>query len=316
MKSSASLSSEKTVRSPLPPTRSEPPASWSHRELWEGVRAALKALPAYFHSDTFIEGVDATDVFTLSGALGATIETQVVATLNQIRNVWDKDGRYSTFTFVRQSQTFPDVILRNLADEAAPPIMGIELKGWYLLAKEAEPSLRFTQSEKACAEADLIMVVPWVLSSVISGRPKIYPPYIESAKYVAQFRNYHWQFLKRGDGDNRITPPEKAAPYPRKSDPTTDRPVSDGGKNFGRIARTGIMDEYLAVMLSQPVCGNRARHWLDFFKLFQENATDEAISAGLERLRGQVDVMASSPAKESVLAILSSLEHHLSLLHS
>jgi hypothetical protein len=276
---------------------------------------ALKALPAYFHSDTFIEGVDATDVFTLSGALGATIETQVVATLNQIRNVWDKDGHYSTFTFVRQAQTFPDVILRNLADETAPPIMGIELKGWYLLAKEAEPSLRFTQSEKACADADLILVVPWVLSNVISGRPKIYPPYIESAKYAAQYRNYHWQFLKRSDGDNRIAIPEIAAPYPRKSEQTTDRAIADGGKNFGRIARTGIMDEYLSVMLSQPVCGIRARHWLDFFKLFQENATDESISAGLERLRGQVDVMPPSPAKESVLAVLLSLEQHLNLLH-
>ena len=48
-------------------------------------------------------------------------------------------GRYSTYTFVRQSQTFPDVILRNLADESDPPIMGIELKGWYLFAKKAEP---------------------------------------------------------------------------------------------------------------------------------------------------------------------------------
>ena len=306
--------SSKQTAIPEPPSKSSPSDDWSHKELWLGVQSALKALPAYFHSDTFIEGVDATDVFTLSGALGATIETQVVATLNRIRNVWDKDGRYSTYTFVRQSQTFPDVILRNLADETEPPIMGIELKGWYLLAKEAEPSLRFTQSEGACADADLIMVVPWVLSSVISGRPRIYAPYIEGAQYIARYRNYHWQHLKRGGGDNRINHPEKAAPYPKKSDPTTDQPVSDAGKNFGRIARSGIMDEYLSVMLAQPVCGIRARHWLEFFKLFQENATDEAISAGLERLRGQIDAMSPSPTKESVLAIVASLEQHLGLL--
>lgn len=303
----------KQAVTPVPPTKSSPSDGWTHKDLWLGVQSALKALPAYFHSDTFIEGVDATDVFTLSGALGATIETQVVATLNRIRNVWDKNGRYSTYTFVRQSQTFPDVILRNLADESEPPIMGIELKGWYLLAKEAEPSLRFTQSERACADADLIMVVPWVLSSVISGRPRIYAPYIEGAKYIARYRNYHWQFLKRGK-DNRIIFPENAAPYPKKSDPTTDQPVSDVGKNFGRIARSGIMNEYLSVMLAQPVCGIRARHWLEFFKLFQENATDEAISAGLERLRGQINVMAPSPTKESVLAIVASLEQHLGFL--
>ena len=167
----------KNPASPLP-APSEPAATWPHRPLWDGVKNALMALPAHFHSDTFIEGVDATDVFTLNSALGATIESQVVATLNAMRSVWDKADTYRTYTFVRQPQSFPDVVLRNLADKDEPPLMGIELKGWYLLAKEGEPSLRFTQTEAACADADLIMVVPWVLSSVISGRPRIYTPYI------------------------------------------------------------------------------------------------------------------------------------------
>jgi hypothetical protein len=296
----------------LPPV--EPDDSWPHKTLWSGVKAALRSLPAYFHSDTFIEGVNATDVFTLNAALGATIETQVVATLNQIRSVWDKNGSYSTYTFIRQPQSFPDVILKDLANESAPPIIGIELKGWYLLAKEREPSLRFTQTEKACADADLIMVVPWVLSSVISGHPIIFTPFIESAKFAARHRNYHWQSTKGDKGDNRIDIPKNVSPYPKKSDETTDTPHSDKGGNFGRIARTGIMDEYLALILVQPVCGIKAIHWIEFFNIFHQDATDDQIAAAFQRLRKRVDELPPSPAHASLLAVLTSLEEHWSHL--
>jgi hypothetical protein len=51
----------------------------------------------------------APDVFTLASALGATIEEEVVQTLNRMRQVWDPDQEYQTYGFVRQPQTFPDV---------------------------------------------------------------------------------------------------------------------------------------------------------------------------------------------------------------
>ncbi len=303
----------KPPASPLP-APSEPAASWPHRPLWDGVKNALMALPAHFHSDTFIEGVDATDVFTLNSALGATIESQVVATLNAMRSVWDKADAYRTYAFVRQPQSFPDVVLRNLADKTSSPLMGIELKGWYLLAKEGEPSLRFTQTESACADADLIMVVPWVLSSVFSGRPRIYTPYIVGAKYAAQYRNHYWKHLRGSTDNTDIVIPEKAAPYPRKSDKTADKPVVDGGKNFGRVARTGIMDEYLALMAVQPVCGIKAVHWLEFFKIFHQDVTDDEIRASFERLRAKAGEIASSPLRETVLVLLADLESHLEQL--
>ena len=47
------------------PKPCEPARDWPHRALWEGVKDALMALPAHFHSDTFIEGMDATDVPSL-----------------------------------------------------------------------------------------------------------------------------------------------------------------------------------------------------------------------------------------------------------
>ena len=290
--------------------RIEPSDTWPHKKLWRGVLDALKALPAHFHSDTFIEGVNATDVFTLNSALGATIENQVVETLNTIRSVWDPDNAYGTYLFVRQPQSFPDVVLKNLSDETAKPIMGIELKGWYLLAKEAEPSLRFQQTSAACAEADVIMVVPWVLNSVISGRPRIYSPYIESAKYAAAYRNWHWKQMRGDGGASEIRIPSIAEPYPRKADATNDQPQSDKGKNFGRIARTGLMDDYLAKMQLQPVCGIRAAYWLEFFKIFHQDATDGQIEKALDRLRAKVDGIPESAQKRSFLEVLSVLEAH------
>lgn len=301
---------ESKKQTPMDIKRVEPSDAWPHKRLWHGVLDALRALPAHFHSDTFIEGVNATDVFTLNLALGATIENQVVETLNTIRSVWDPDNDYGTYLFVRQPQSFPDVVLKNLSDEMAKPIMGIELKGWYLLAKEAEPSLRFQQTSAACAEADVIMVVPWVLNSVISGRPRIYSPYIESAKYAAAYRNWHWKQM-RGEGvASEIRIPSNAEPYPRKADATNDQPQSDKGKNFGRIARTGLMDDYLAKMQLQPVCGIRAAYWLEFFKIFHQDATDEQIEKALDRLRAKVDGIPESAQKRSFLDVLSVLEAH------
>lgn len=290
--------------------RIEPSNSWAHKRLWLGVRDALKALPAHFHSDTFIEGVNATDVFTLNSALGATIENQVVETLNTIRSVWDPENRYGTYLFVRQPQSFPDVVLKNLSDESADPIMGIELKGWYLLAKEAEPSMRFQQTKRACADADLIMVVPWVLNSVISGRPRIYSPYIESAGYAAEYRNMHWKAMRGSGPDSAIVEPKEASPYPRKADATNDQAASDRGGNFGRIARSGLMDEYLERMRIQPVCGIRALYWLEFFKIFHQDATDVQIRKALDRLRAKADGIGESMQKKRFLDVLSALEAH------
>ncbi|HTU91770.1 MAG TPA: hypothetical protein VMF69_16935 [Gemmataceae bacterium] len=84
--------------------------------------------------------------------MGANIEEQVVRTLNLIRSTWDADGRYALYSFVRRPQTFPDVRLRKASGDET--LMGVELKGWYLLAKEGEPSLRFQATAAACAKQD------------------------------------------------------------------------------------------------------------------------------------------------------------------
>ena len=228
---------------PSAPSRDRPATNDDHYQLYQNVREAISSLPVYFRTETHISGIMATDLHTLNTVLGATIEEQVVRTLNLIRNTWDPGESYALYSFVRQAQTFPDVLLRSTSSEEI--ILGVELKGWYMLAKEAEPSLRFQATASACAKRDLIVVVPWVLGNVISGSPILFEPFVESAKYAADYRNYHWQHVRKTRQDPHIEIPSGVDPYPSKADQILDRPRSDGGGNFGRLARTGMMDSYI-----------------------------------------------------------------------
>jgi len=301
------------------PKRKSPADSWKHFKLYSRVKEAIKALPAHFKTDTFIEGISATDIFTLNSVLGATIENQVVATLNQMRPIWDPDEQYMLYSFVRQSQTFPDVKLMKtpgtVQQDAEAVLMGIELKGWYLLAKEGEPSFRFVVTPAACASQDMIVVVPWALSNVISGSPRAFAPYIEIARYAAEYRNYHWQHLREAKSDPRITQPKGVRPYPTKSDNIADKPFSDGGSNFGRFARTGIMDQYLAGAKSETLCGVSAEHWLNFFKIFQEQTDPGYVLSEIEKLGNHIRAQStkgSDPSSlDSVNKLLSGLRELL-----
>jgi hypothetical protein len=72
-----------------------------------------------------------------------------------------------------------------------------------------------------------VAIVPWFLTNLISGRPKAVAPFIESAKYAAEYRNWHWQHkMKKQPGvKTDITSPtgEGVRPYP-----------PDKGQEFGQ----------------------------------------------------------------------------------
>ena len=254
------------MATPAPPTRQEP-ADWQHYELWIRVRDAIRALPDYFKTSTNIEGILGPDIFTLNSVLGATIEEQIVRTLNDLRPVWDPDKQYQTYAFVRQPQCFPDVVLRQKTN-GQNILMGIELKGWYLLASEAEPSLRFYATPAVCNPWDLLVVVPWALSNVLAGSPIAYAPFIETARFCAQRRNYYWEYERKAKGDTGVILSTHTTPYPKKSDPISDRAVADAGGNFGRIARYGVMDAYVDEMMQTDLAGIPAAAWLEFFRNF------------------------------------------------
>ena len=296
---------------PQPPGRKLPDNDWEHIQLYRNVREAIASLPIYFRTETQISGIMATDLHTLNTVLGATIEEQVVRTLNLIRNAWDPDEKYALYSFVRQAQTFPDVLLRRASD--GDVLMGIELKGWYLLAKEAEPSLRFQATSAACAIQDLIVVAPWSLGNVISGSPMLFEPFVESAKFAAEYRNHHWQHIRQTRLSPEIELSEGVAPYPNKSDHILDRPVADSGHNFGRLARTGLMDSYINKVNDVYLCGIKSVHWREFLKIFQEGTTDLEAQAALVRLKAKVEAteFTSSEIARSALRILTEVERLL-----
>ncbi len=208
----------------------------------------------------------ATDIFTLNATLAATIEEAVVKTLNSLRSLWDPSSEYDAYSFVRQPQTFPDVVLRRRGN-GVDVLLGIELKGWYLLAKEEAPTFRFTVSEAACNPQDFLVVMPWVLSNILAGSPLLLRPFVESSLYCARRRNYYWLYERKAGQDiGSIEVSDSAAPYPSAKSNITDRATKDAGNNFGRLARYGLMHDYVVEMRSTLIRGIPVKDWQAFFK--------------------------------------------------
>ncbi|MCP9496580.1 MAG: hypothetical protein MSG64_19255 [Pyrinomonadaceae bacterium MAG19_C2-C3] len=274
---------------------------WNHTKLYNAVRETLFALPAYFKSSLNITGVLATDLYTFNSALGATIENQIVEALNELRRLWDADNEYLDYRFVRQAQRFPDVILRSAAPgKDADVLMGIELKGWYALAKEREPSFRYTVSPAVTAPWDLLTVYPWALSEVISGQPQVFQPFVTSAHYAAELRNWYWQHGMTSRGDKSINISTVNRFYPAKSDMISDQPASDSGNNFGRLARYGIMEKYMSELREEQLSGIPLDAWQRFLSSFREDRSEDAITREIDRLISDVGHKTTALSTEDV----------------
>lgn len=287
---------------PIPPepTPTEPSINWEHYALWEAVRSALFTLPSRFDSELVVSGVLATDLFAFNSSLGATIEEQLVASLNRLRVVWDPDEQYAQYSFERQPQTFPDVVLRHSDPSHQPRIlMGIELKGWYVLAKEREPSFRYKVTPAVCAPADLLVVVPWALSRVISGSPQVFSPFVMGARQAAEYRNWYWQHGRTSQGDKGINLSAATSHYPKKSDAISDRPNSDSG-NFGRLARSRVMDAYIAELFDDRLAGIPLSAWQRFLAIFTESHSATDVSNGIDRLAASFSKSAEPANGDSI----------------
>lgn len=278
-----------------------PQAAWPHFELYGRVKNALHALPLRFRTALRVAGISAVDLFTLNTPLGAAIEQSVVDSLNDVREIWDPNGQYKLYSFIRQAQVFPDVRLETTAPgipAADRVLMGIELKGWFVLAKEGEPSFRYTASPAVCAPQDLLVVYPWTLDEVVSGSPRLLRPFIEEARYAAEHRNYYWTELRgvpKPAAD--VTPAQHQAPYPAKAQKFNDKAVDDSGGNFGRVARGGLMTEWIEELLTLPLSGIPAKHWQAFLKIFADGTKSATIDRGLTNIRNAAQ-NAGLPADE------------------
>lgn len=267
---------EKVKRYPLPEND-------ERTVLRDGVLRALRAVPMHFVSTINIEGLSATDLFAMNTLLGGTIEEQTVATLNATRAIWDPNGKWADYEFKRYAESFPDVRLER--NDGEIPLIGIELKGWYLLAKEEIPSFRFKASANAMTVWDLIAVFPWSLSNVISGKPVLESPYIEQAKYAADLRTHYWEH--RSVNAQPVEHPD-THPYPEPGSSYSDIVHDDRGNNFGRIARIrGLMDDFIKETMQTTLAGIEARWWVQFLKLFDERSDETTIRTRFERLAQQ-----------------------------
>lgn len=280
------------MNKPSPPRpQNGPDKSWEHYQLYKRIVDSLYALPDNFATSLFIEGIPATDLFTLNTALGAAIEQSVVDSLNNLRDFWDPDKRYADYYFVRQSQRFPDVILKtdNPAKESASILMGIELKGWFVLSKEGEPSFRYEINPDCCADADLLVVLPWLFDSVISGKPVLMTPILTEAKYAAQQRNYHWEWIRKKTRNQDqslrgIIYAQHKEYYPPREAKTSDKAKTDRGNNFGRIARCGIFTQEVEDRLAEKALGIPVDAWRRFIQIFSDGVSAQNIEINLSNL--------------------------------
>ena len=243
------------------PTRKEPDTDWEHHDLWSKVKSAAQELDTYFKSTITVSGINVTEIYSFGSVLGLTIEEEVVRSLNVMRSKWD-DGSYSDYKFTRQAQTFPDMIFTDGKDI----LFGIELKSWYILSKESEPSFRLKANKNACTDKDLIMLVPWCLSNVLSGTPITFKPVVDSVRYYCEYRNYWWKHVKNTEDTTEIEEPTNVKPYPEARAYISDSPLSDKGNNFGRIARMGILEDFKDQMAKESLLGVKVHDWRNFFK--------------------------------------------------
>jgi hypothetical protein len=288
---------------PGPPQEPQLPEDDPRTHLVQRVRSALMVLPGFFEFGTHFEGIDATDLFSLNSVLGASIEGQVVRTLNKMRNEWDPDEQWTGYRFVRQSQTFPDVLLARQGAGPFAIAMGIELKGWYLLSKEGVGSFRFQVTPAACSIFDLIMIVPWRLSNIMSGTPVASEPWVASALYAAELRNHWWQYVRETKYPLGIIHPADVQPYPTKDMSILDVPEYDGGGNFGRLPRVvGLMTDFVAAAKTQEALGIPISDWISFLQLHSENSDPEATAEYLlQELRSGTQARSEEAAQQVLL---------------
>lgn len=235
------------------------------RSLYARVRKALLMVPGAFRCPLTITGIPFNNLFSFNGPVGSIIEYDVVRTLNNLRDVWD-DGSLSDFKFERQEQVFPDVLLTN-GDRI---LIGVELKGWFLLAKEGEPSFRYKVSPLACAEHDILAVFPWHFSSITEGTPVLSKPFMVNARNAATLRNLYWT-EDRGVTDDaaKLHLANAAGPYPKKGAQYNDSAQDDRGQNFGRLARSrrGQFHSFVKRKMNETIGDKTAAEWIAGMKI-------------------------------------------------
>lgn len=278
------------------------------------LRLRNKAFPS-LPTECFIEneysGILATDLFSLNTLLGSMIENKVVLFLNTHRNLWDS-GKWGEYHFIRSNESFPDVrLVKKIGGTEATPILGIELKSWFILSKEGEPSFRYKTAAEACDRGDLLCIVPWYLSNAVCGKPILTTPWIFSAKAAAEAMKRYWIYERQTDKPLKLDErglekvPTNITPYMMNArDKTNYKPLSDGGGNFGRLARTGIMSDFVEETLLTDILGIPANNWRKFLKAHTD-------SKSLDEIQRNISSITKIPKSDDFEKIISDLRNYI-----
>lgn len=269
------------------------------------------SLPAECAIDNEYSGILATDLFSLNTLLGSMIESKVVNYLNNHRHLWDR-GEWSEYHFIRSNESFPDVrLVRKSGGQNV--ILGIELKSWFILSKEGEPSFRYRTASEACDPCDLICIVPWYLSDAVCGHPVLSTPWVYSAKAAAEATRRYWIYERQTEKPMTVEQrgllvPDGLRPYMENArDKTNYKPFHDGGNNFGRLARTGIMTEFVEETLRLDILGIPANNW----RLFLKAHTD---SNSVSDIQKKISAITKIPKSEEFERLLKALRDYADAL--
>ena len=269
---------------------------------------AFPSLPAECVIENRYSGILATDLFSLNTLLGSMIESRVVTFLNSHRHLWD-DGKWKEYHFIRSNESFPDVRLVKTSDIKSI-ILGIELKSWFILSKEGEPSFRYRTASEACDNGDLLCIIPWYLSDAVCGNPILSTPWVFSAKAAAEASKRHWVYLRQTDhplplSQRGLEIPKGIKPYMENArDKTNYKPISDGGNNFGRLARTGIMDIFVKETLQTDILGIPANNWRLFLKAHTDSGT-------LDEIKKKINLITKIPNSDEFNSIILRLNNYI-----
>ena len=80
-----------------------------------------------------------------------------------------------------------------------------------------------------------------------------------------------------------------------------DRPASDSGGNFGRFARTKVMNSYIKELFDDKLAGIPLWAWQKFFSLFTESQTNKDVLRGIDVLSNKFAPAAMTPEAQERL---------------
>ena len=127
---------------------------------------------------------------------------------------------------------------------------------------------------------------------------------------MAEHRNFYWQESRKQRNKNpNIRTPKDTKHHPDIRQEAADAAVEAKGGNFGRIARTNIINQYINSLKDRSYLGIKISHWIEFFRAVSDTSTDIEIERKIRMIREKVQKREDQPEKSKIfLEIMELIE--------